>query len=133
MINHEAILAKLAELRGTAEAAKHGGEGRWHQPSPDSYHGRIEDERGEVVTYDEGAPTESEAEHIATWNPAFALCWIEWAEDVAKRHAPIPYYDQNGQGWACSYEWADSDGWRIDWRKCPHVAGLARALGPEET
>lgn len=58
---------------------------------------------------------------------------LEWAEDVARRHTALPYYDGSGQGWACSYEWADGDGWRIDWRNCPEVRGLARALGMEET
>jgi hypothetical protein len=54
--------------------------GRWHQPDPDRCPGRIEDANGAVVVYDEGSPTDAEAEHIALHDPARVL-----AEVVAKR------------------------------------------------
>lgn len=62
-----------------ARAAAGTGTGRWTQNSDDLYGhtGRVEDEHGEAVVYDEGAPTEDEAKHIARWDPARVLADIE--------------------------------------------------------
>jgi hypothetical protein len=47
--------------------------GRWTQVDPDREPGRIVDGHGEVVTYDEGAPLEVQAAHIAANDPAHVL------------------------------------------------------------
>lgn len=55
-----------------ATAARGQGEGRWRHVT-DYHTGRVEDERGETVVYDEGAPLPEEAEHIAEHDPARVL------------------------------------------------------------
>jgi hypothetical protein len=59
-----------------AVAACGGGKGVWAQADPDRYEGRIVNDRGEVVTHDEGAPHEHEARHIAANDPARVLADI---------------------------------------------------------
>lgn len=134
MITHSAILAALAELRTTAEAAAEGaGSAEWRvgpEKRCQCCNSVLAGQPGFEVT----ATDDRLTEHIAAWDPAHSLRWLSWAERVAAEHAPIPYYIVGtGQGWACSYEWADGDGRRIDWKNCPHVRGLAGALGLEET
>lgn len=63
-----------------ATAARGHGEGRWRTDTGGYNTGRVEDERGETVVYDEGAPLPEEAAHIAEWDPARVL-----AEISAKR------------------------------------------------
>ncbi|MFD5491599.1 DUF6221 family protein [Streptomyces sp. NPDC127091] len=63
------LRARYAERRAIAEAARDGGEGRWHQDDPERYPGRIEDERGHPVVYDEGSPSEEQAAHIVANDP----------------------------------------------------------------
>ena len=70
--------AVLDEGERVAREACHGGNGRWRQIDEES--GRVEDDLGAVVTYDEGAPTGWEAEHIAKHDPAYVL-----ADIAAKR------------------------------------------------
>lgn len=57
-----------------AEAAREGAEGRWRRDGfPYREAGRIEDDLGSVVVYNEGSPTEEQATHIARHNPAAVL------------------------------------------------------------
>lgn len=63
---------RIADDQRIAAAARGQGEGRWRHET--GYHsGRVEDERGETVVYDEGAPLEEEAAHIARHDPARVL------------------------------------------------------------
>lgn len=70
----------------TAKAA--GGQA-WHQYDAEREHGRIEDEDGEVVTYDEGAPTEGQATFIARHDPARALREAEAKRTVVYEHNEV--------------------------------------------
>jgi hypothetical protein len=63
------LRARIAERRALAEAARHGGAGRWHQEDPDRYPGRVVDERDELVTFNVSAPTDEQAAHIAANDP----------------------------------------------------------------
>jgi hypothetical protein len=69
----EFLRARYAERRALAEAARDGGKGCWTQEDPGRSPGRIVDERGETVVYDEGAPTEEQGTHIAANDPAFVI------------------------------------------------------------
>jgi hypothetical protein len=73
----EFLRARLDHVAHVAESARHGGEGRWHQTDPEREDGRIEDERGDVVVYDEGSPSGWEAEHIALHDPAAELAEVD--------------------------------------------------------
>jgi hypothetical protein len=73
----EWLHAQVDEDERVAMEARCGGEGRWHQTDPDREAGRIEDERGEVVTYDEGSPSEHQAEHMVLHDPARVLREVE--------------------------------------------------------
>ena len=80
------LRAVVEERLAVARAACHGGEGRWHQTDAEREYGRIEDERGEVVTYDEGSPSGREAEHIALNDPADVILACERDLAVLERH-----------------------------------------------
>jgi hypothetical protein len=71
------LLARLDERAAKAQAAMCGSEGRWSQVDPDREPGRIEDDRGEPVSYYEGSPTVEQADHIAANDPAYVLCEVE--------------------------------------------------------
>jgi len=99
---HERIRAELDRRTAVANAASHGGTGEWSRPDPDHSYGRIEDENGHLVVYDEGSPTESEAEHIALHDPADALRRYAGELEVLERHAPGP----DDTGWYCRWCYA---------------------------
>lgn len=60
-----------------AVAACEGGKGLWREEDPERYPGRIVDERGELVVYDSGAPSEGQGAHIAEHDPARVLREID--------------------------------------------------------
>ena len=70
-----------AQYDAEEELAKHArddGEGRWHLADPpEEESGRLEDERGYVVVYDEGRPSFAQATHIALHDPARALAELD--------------------------------------------------------
>jgi glycine/D-amino acid oxidase-like deaminating enzyme len=70
-----------------------------------------------------GEQANHNAAHIATWNPAHSLRWIEWAEEVADRHMPALGNDLLIWCWACNRS--------PDF--CAELAGLASALDIEVT
>lgn len=135
MITHEAILSKLAELRTIAEAAtNHTGRWRWDHGigdmcnDPECPYGALLDETGpgaslagtvlmEVHGYDIREPWQGAA-HIATWDPAHSLRWIEWAEDVAREHGELGHAPCDAH-----------DGATLETEHCDVYTGLARALG----
>ena len=71
------------------------------------------------------------AEHIALNDPAAVLRRCAADRRVLERHQQIAYYGDSSQGWACSYEWGDGDGYRIDWTLCPEIRSLADRWGIE--
>ena len=76
---------RIDETQRIAEAARGQGEGRWHHET--GYHsGRVTDERGETVVYDEGAPLPEEAAHIALNDPATVLLRCEADRKILAAH-----------------------------------------------
>lgn len=73
----EFLKARLDEDEEAAQAAMEGSEGRWEQDDPERYPGRIFDDHGEPVSYDEGHPTAAQAAHIVRHDPARVLCDVE--------------------------------------------------------
>jgi len=73
----EFLKARLDEDEAVARAA---GGLAWSTLEHPIWEGRIEDSRGEVIVYDEGAPTAVQAAHIARHDPARVL-----ADVAAKR------------------------------------------------
>jgi hypothetical protein len=61
----------------------------WHDDKHPSQEGRISDSAGNVVTYDEGAPTAAQAAHIATWSPRRALDEITVKRRLLNRYDHI--------------------------------------------
>lgn len=123
------LLARLAELRATAEAA--------HRDAPDGWEYQVRsmhmDGRSDGRVYAVGTGKPSVAQvglghygpHIEAWDPSAALLWIEWAEDVARRH--VLYVDDT------SVRWCEGHADMVLWDRCEEIPGLARALGLEET
>lgn len=72
--------AQFDEREAIALAAQGTTRGIWKQVDPDREPGRIEDDYGDVVTYDESSPDEAQGRHIAASSPASVL-----AEVTAKR------------------------------------------------
>lgn len=103
MTLHDQILAKLAELRATAEAAS-GADVRLSMDWPRT------------------PAKDALIRHFASFDPAHSLRWIEWAEDVAKRHAP--WFDELDLR-----VWCEGHADLIPQDRCEEIRGLARALG----
>lgn len=80
--------ARYDEREAVAVAAQGtiGGGGHWRQEDPFREPGRIVDDCNDTVTYDEGAPTEEQARHVADNDPAFVLA------DVAAKRQIIDWH-----------------------------------------
>lgn len=146
---HGKITARLSELRAVAQAATQGlwvvaSNGEVHTVAVHpAYKGDNNPKPYRVVT--NGDFHESvdgpDAAHIATWNPAHSLSWIEWAEEVARRHehttetikrAPFNEITGEPQGPDCEVTCAVCD-WvgDVPGALCADMSGLARALDIE--
>ena len=115
---HARIAAALDAEEATAKAAA---AGPW---SYDPQVGAVSAPHARVVS----PLFDADGRHFALQDPARTLCRIAAQRRTLQRHAPIPYYGAQGQGWACSHEWGDGDGWHIDWHRCSDVLDLADAL-----
>jgi hypothetical protein len=119
----ETLRQHLAEDERVALAA--GGDSpNWHQRDPEREHGRIEDDAGEVVTYDESAPTPHQAEHIVRHDPAWVLRWVRAAREILAEHEPetVLISEQEGSETVCTKCLAE------DW-PCPTVLSLMSVYG----
>lgn len=85
----EFLRARYAERQALAEAARDGDKGCWTQEDPGRYPGRIVDERGETVVYDEGAPTEEQGTHIAANDPAFVIADCDTKLALVDEHPEV--------------------------------------------
>lgn len=105
------LTARLDEMERVAREACHGGQGDWHQDDPDGEGGRIEDERGNVVVYDEGSPSGWEAEHIALNDPRTVLARVEADRQVLAEIATWKHdYHDDDTWYSCALAestWAD--------------------------
>jgi len=77
-----------ARVEEDREAALAAGGKEWRQYDPLREHGRIEEIGGDVVTYDEGSPTEGQAAFIARHDPARALREIDAKRAIIEEHRP---------------------------------------------
>lgn len=89
------VNARIEERAAKAQAARHGGEGRWGQEDADLRPGFIVDERGEVVTYDEGSPTEEQTALIEANDPDYVL------RDVAAKRRILARHRRRGATGSC--------------------------------
>jgi hypothetical protein len=91
---------RYKEAAAKAESAREGGEGRWGQGDAERHPGRIEDERGEPVVYDEGSPSEAQAAHIVENDPARVLADIEAKRQIIELHksAKLSYLPSRERG-----------------------------------
>lgn len=85
---HARLVAAVEHRLDLARAAQNAGRGEWSQFDPDREPGLIQDERGEIVTYDEGRPTEGQAAFIAANDPATILRHAEADLRRLERHGP---------------------------------------------
>jgi hypothetical protein len=117
---HDKIRSELERRLAIARYAPRGqSDGVWSQPDAERTPGLIVDERGEVVTYDEGRPDAAQAAHIALHDPADAIRRYEYALKVLDRHkfnGDQPY----GAGDECLC---------IDDWPCVEITDLAESLG----
>jgi len=81
------LRACLDEREAVALAAQGTTEGRWRQVDPVRTPGLIYDDYDDFVTYDESAPSEEQARHIADNDPAFVLA------DIAAKRLIIEQYE----------------------------------------
>jgi hypothetical protein len=82
---------QLDEREAIALAAQGTTRGIWKQVDPGRGPGRIEDDYGDVVTYDESSPDEAQGRHIAANDPASALRAV-----VAERAILALHWDGHG-------------------------------------
>ena len=88
----EALAFMRERLDEEAAAAIAAGGDAWQHHEHPSDTGLIRDAAGGVVVYDEGEPSEEQAEHIARWDPARVLA------DVAAKRAIVDMHETCGTG-----------------------------------
>lgn len=84
------VRARLDEREARALAAQGTTEGRWEQDDPVRAPGRIVDDYGDTVTYDEGAPSEAQAVHIVDNDPQFVLADVAAKRQIVDLFVPCP-------------------------------------------
>jgi hypothetical protein len=88
----EWLRTTLDLVEGQARAAARGATGRWiyHHPPGVGYGEGLDDwpndSRDGIVVHSGGAPSREQALHIATWNPAFVLGFIQAAHGILAEH-----------------------------------------------
>jgi Family of unknown function (DUF6221) len=137
------LAARYDEAEARAKAAAADGTAEWHLSEHDPIDpSRIYDATGEVVVYDEGAPSPNEAAHIAACDPAHRLADIalkcailamyvdtraalDRARDMPGEHAARDYLDAERELCALEpvvrqlgTEFAGQPGYREEWRPC---------------
>lgn len=125
---HAWIIQQIDKTQRIAEAARGQGEGRWHHET--GYHsGRVEDERGKTVVYDEGAPLEEEAAHIALNDPAAMLRRCAADRKILARHRLNPDVTYEPACKGCG-TYGDQELSEVDnLNECPELLDLAEAHG----
>jgi len=92
----EFLAARWDEREAAAKATGDDKARTWSAESdihPDAW--RVIDGHGEVVVYDEGAPTEAEAAHIALNDPAAVLADIDAKRKILAEHARAPWFTED--------------------------------------
>ena len=107
------LRARLDEREARALAAAGTTEGRWTQDDPHRAPGRIVDDYGDFVTYDEMAPSQEQGEFIADNDPAFVLADVAAKRRLIAGHGPGRVVDESNGRWA-----SDPDSWDPPWTKC---------------
>lgn len=130
---HGWITQQIDKTQRIAEAARGQGEGRWHHEM--GYHsGCVEDERGQTVVYDEGAPLEEEAAHIAMHDPAAVLRRCEADRRILARHRlnPDGYWAEAAMCDGCGTEGEMAYPVTENLNDCPELLDLGFAHGLTE-
>lgn len=121
----EFLLARIAE----DEAAARGAGGlTWSAGAGIFYTHTVEDSERQPVIYDEGAPTEAQADHIAAWSPARVLIECEAKRQLIELAQGLVYLREIGDPVAPStpvgqdileilaVPYADHPDYREEWR-----------------
>lgn len=90
MSEHPAVAfltAALARAEETAKAASRDGAATWKTADHPSDTRAVIDDHGEAVVYDEGWPSEDQADHIALHDPAAVLLLVAGAWQILAEHA----------------------------------------------
>lgn len=125
----KALTMKLVEQAAIAVAAMHDGKGIWEQIDAEREYGWIEDEQGEIVTYDEGRPTLEQARHIAANDPHSVLADVEYKTWILEKHTPRK--DDFGI-WVCDEcSWCHKAIHKIvnAYAPCEYLTGLLKFYG----
>lgn len=134
-----------ARLKDDQDAAESAGADVWTFDDDDYW--RIKDAEGHFVVYDEGAPGDDQAVHIARHDPARVLREVAAKRRIMARHcrydgsehsdycAGCPSGDETGypdtelkecpELQDMAFVWNEHEDWNTEW--CPHVEGRHEA------
>lgn len=101
------------EAEALAKAASHGTKGKWGPRLDDALGGHLLDDAGEVVVYDESAPSDWQFDHIAANDPAHRLADIKLKRAILARVTAIPHEYVDGDPWY-SCRQAVRPSWHVD-------------------
>jgi len=90
----EFLIARIAE---DEEAAKQISGQHWWAASHPADSWIIASDEGPVVVYNEGAPTEAEAAHIARWDPVRVLAECEAKRRIVEWHPAVSGTGRDGE------------------------------------
>lgn len=131
------IADRYDEAEALAKAASHGTKGKWAGRLDEALGGHLLDDSGEVVVYDEGAPSDCQFDHIAANDPAHRLADIKLKRAVLATHARVESMlvecgtcHESEEGWAATVpvqwpcatvrqlgtEFASHPDYREDWK-----------------
>lgn len=96
-----AAALKEAELTALDASTANGRGWTFHRDPIDNalITGDLDGPFSNVVSFDEGAPSEAQAEHIAAWDPAAVLRHVAAGRTIVELHAPAEYWGPTLDGW----------------------------------
>lgn len=120
----------LTDAEATAQAASDCGEA-WtfndYGGEPHLITGSHSDGHGNnVIVYDEGAPDDAQAAHIAAWDPARVLGLVAGARKLLELHQPTRWGRCHMCAWSDGHHSSAHERW-----PCPTILAVAEMLGVE--
>lgn len=127
---------RLDEVEALAKSAGSCGDTWTHNEGGGNPHlitgSRSDAYRNSVVVYDEGAPSEAQADHIATFDPAMVLRLVSATRAVLELHEPNPM-DDHMRDWYLRFHPEQAGGWCLTCGERPGGPGdcaLLEVLSP---
>ena len=123
-LDEDEAAATAVRVARSADPAFREAAGRWTLREHPSESAMIRDGNGNVVVFDEGAPSDEEAAHIARHDPARALREVEAMREILTAYVKTEAGGYRGDGWIAfrfavetlAEVWSGHPDYRPEWK-----------------